>query len=120
MSSKISNNAANAFIAGQPFSEGNTTVIVDTSGLGSVTMYLHGNAIAKRINEGHYAETMISLAGWPTVTTRARLDAILSKLTGAYYRGICQRNHEQTLIRFDGQGTIIDSKGWHCVSKAQF
>jgi len=118
MSSKISDNAANAFIADQPFSEGNTVVSVsDNPFMYSVVMTLHGNEIARKHLDG---TTEISLAGWPTVTTRARIDAILSKLNEAYYRGICQRNHEQTLIRFDGQGTIIDSNGWHCVAKAQF
>lgn len=51
------------------------------------TLYLHGNAIARHILMG----IQVSLAGWPTATTRSRINA-LSRLAGTstYLR---QRSH---------------------------
>ena len=79
---KIDREAASAFLAGRPYSNSNTTVTVEAAatefkypGITIVRMYLHGNLIAWR-TVGTDRITM-TLAGWPTVTTRARLNALL-------------------------------------------
>ena len=57
------------------------------------TIYLHGNAIAWRTSADRFATT---LAGWNTVTTRERLNGILS------FYGIpdryAQRNFEPVIV----------------------
>jgi len=69
---KITQNAANAFIAGRPFASGNTTVTINSEGY--IAMYLHGNLIARRPMLSREVE--MTLAGWPTVTTRERLNGL--------------------------------------------
>ena len=90
---KISKTIANAFNRGLTASVGNTR----TDGQ---SVWLHGNKIAWRQNGNRLA---LTLANWPTVTTRERLNAIL------YVEGFDfkfkQVNHEQVLSRpnrFDG------------------
>lgn len=62
---KVSKDVAAAFMLREKRSIGNTR----TDG---ETLFLHGNAIAQWRADGLY----ITLAGWPTVTTRDRLNAI--------------------------------------------
>lgn len=64
---KISKQIANAFTSGQTMDMGNS----HTDGK---SVYLFGNLIAWR-SPGNTLE--LTLAGWPTVTTRDRLNAIL-------------------------------------------
>ena len=71
MSRQITNDAVAAFMKGKPFSRGNTTVTNDGD---LVVLSLHGNAIARHSNEP--ASMSITLAGWPTPTTRERLNGI--------------------------------------------
>ncbi len=52
-------------------------------------MYLHGNLIAERDNQ----QVRVTLAGWPTPTTRARLNGLLDSLN--LNRRIYQRNMSQ-------------------------
>ena len=59
-------------------------------------VWLHGNLIAYR----GAAKTLFTLAGWPTVTTRDRINGLL-ELSGSDYR-VCQRNLRQYLIK-DGE-----------------
>lgn len=69
---KVSNEAAAAFIAGRKFSKGNTKVFYSTS-YGWV-LSLFGNAIAiKSENDNTF---QITDAGWNTVTTKDRLNAL--------------------------------------------
>ena len=94
---KITYDAARAFIEGQNFCRGNTSVnlIRGLRGLRSPDrqLHLHGNMIADYWygieNKGLY----ITLAGWPTVTTRERINGLLTELGRP--EGIWQRNHEQ-------------------------
>lgn len=69
---KISKVVCQAFIDGRNVSKGNT---VSKDG----NLYLHGNEIA-----GHFLGDpniiIVTLAGWPTVTTRERLNALLALL----------------------------------------
>ena len=73
---KITRYAAIAFRGGDNWSLGNTTVC-------DGAMYLHGNKIAERREDGVYC----TLAGWNTPTTRERLNGLLEILgipTGFY------------------------------------
>lgn len=81
---KITENAVNAFIAGKDWKQGNTQVVsistYDSLG-GPVTgakLYLHGNLIAQRFD--HLQGAQITTAGWPTLTTKERLNGILSAI----------------------------------------
>lgn len=66
---KITREAYQAFINKKPFAKSNTTVQVLEDG--SVTLSLHGNIIAKQVND----TLSITSAGWPTNTTKERLNA---------------------------------------------
>ena len=79
-----------AFLRGQKASAART----NTDGH---NVWLHGNKIAQR-SEGDFVD--FSLAGWPTVTTRDRINGLL-ELSGSDYR-VCQRNLRQYLIK-DGE-----------------
>jgi len=104
---KITYDAARAFLDGKSLTIGNT----HTDG---TNLYLHGNMIATtgkdhpggllysspaRLGQGwkfgpvKNGELKITLAGWPTVTTRERLNGVL-ELAGIKYR-LYQKNHEQ-------------------------
>ena len=78
---------ARAFYNGRAASAARTT----TDGN---TVWLHGNKIAWRTEAGDIGFT---LAGWPTVTTRDRINGIL-KTFGYGYWGVSQRNHDQYLM----------------------
>lgn len=54
--------------------EDNTRVV--NTGLGTLEVYLFDNLIARRLNARN--EWELTLAGWNTVTTRSRINAILS------------------------------------------
>jgi len=67
---QITRDAVAAFLATRPFHRDNTDVDVD----GKVaTLVLHGNAIAKHDGRGRL---FITTAGWPTVTTKERLNGL--------------------------------------------
>lgn len=80
---KITKQSLSAFFAGVNFSSGNMTVHDHGQ---VVEMRLHGNLIAERVKIT--GEVFISDAGWQTVTTKDRLNAICHHL-GA--DGISQR-----------------------------
>ena len=88
---KITRDACDAFIHGRDFARDNTTVLHN----GITRMYLHGNCIAQ-YNPGEIPEQReikITLAGWPTPTTRERLNGVLESLH--LNLRIYQRNHAQ-------------------------
>lgn len=89
---KIEQQIGKAFNSGKKLSVGNT----ETDGK---SVFLHGNEIIKRM-KGH---VYISLAGWPTPTTRSRINAI----TGAHTN---QSRDEQYL-----DGKPIDCHAWYKV-----
>lgn len=75
---KITQQAVEAFICRDTFRSGNTCVALD-SPIGepeTVTMYLHGNAIAKVNVNGVW----VSCGGWTSTTTKERLNGLLSEL----------------------------------------
>lgn len=85
---KITQQASEAFHNGQRFSSGNTTITVEKGTVSSnstsitiVNMFLHGQLIAKKvikdcINKPPSQKVYISLAGYPTPTTRERLNGL--------------------------------------------
>lgn len=86
---KITENAANAFIAGNNWTGDNTAIRVAND---NRFMYLFGNLIAEAINNQLY----VTLAGWPTPTTRERINGLL-ELLGSGHR-IVQCYDDQWLI----------------------
>ena len=124
---KITKLAARAFIEGREFHRDNTSVTVSEyhikfegrtkeevlatherygTTIHSQRMYLHGNLIAEYTNK---CGLRITLAGWPTATTRERLNGLLTE-TGKE-EGIWQRNHEQYYGTHE-DSRIIDSNEW--------
>lgn len=68
---KITRSAYQAFIHKKPFAKSNTTVRVSEDG-SEVQLLLHNNVIAKRVN----GVLSIRTAGWPTATTKERLNSL--------------------------------------------
>jgi len=87
---KISKDAARAFCNNHKFNRDNTQVRSFPTIAGTMTeLYLHGNIIARKRND----KIHLSLAGYPTMTTRERLNTLLSELNKSirFY----QHKHEQ-------------------------
>lgn len=95
---KITKLAALSFCEGSPRKFKNTEVIrrnpSDPSPIYS--MLLHGNKIAERGSDGVW----LSLHGWNTITTRERLNGLLSHM-GAKFR-FAQRKGEAVIVTQDG------------------
>ena len=73
---KIAQDAARAFIGERKFNRDNTQVRTSTIGDKPMTeLILHGHVIARRRN----GQLFVTLAGWPTVTTKSRLNALLDE-----------------------------------------
>lgn len=83
---KVGRTIGTAFAHGRKAKSGNTT----TDGQ---SVYLHGNAIVKRVG----LDIFISLAGWPSNTTRSRIDDVLSCV--GVDACVCQQNFKQILRR---------------------
>lgn len=94
---KVTRNAAAAFLAGQDFRQGNTEVLhVHPAGSPACRCLfkLHGNTIAETLDGGRTLR--LTLAGWPTPTTRERLNGLLDAWLGRpTFTGFFQRDHEQ-------------------------
>ena len=124
---KITRLAACAFIEGRSFRKDNTSVTVSEyhikfegrtkeevlatherygTTIHNQRMYLHGNLIAENTNA---KGLRITLAGWPTNTTRERLNGLLTEL--GKREGVWQRNHEQYYGTHE-DNIEIDSNEW--------
>jgi len=96
---KITKLAARAFVEARCFRRDNTSVVVHDTLCGRIkTLSLHGNVIARQIindkKPGLWSsELHITLAGWPTATTRERLNGLLTEM-GKRER-VWQHKHEQ-------------------------
>jgi len=100
---KITQKIANAFANGESLKIKNT----ETDGQ---SVWLHGNEIARMTDNG----LEVSLAGWPTVTTRERVNGICQAL-GKNLR-IVQRDHVQYAVSLTSgceHGVWIDASGWY-------
>ena len=103
---KIEQAMVDAIKAGREFKSGNTEVIICGGSLFSVR--LHGNAIAR--NHGRGWE--FSLAGWNTVTTRSRINALARGL----YWHMHVYNKDGMARRSGPDSTPISTTDWHKVS----
>ena len=83
---KISQNIATSFLAGKPLH-------IDNTYTDGEKVFLHSNLIAKKI---HPAKLEISLAGYPTLTTRERLNSILNVFGFDHY--IQQKEGKQYIV----------------------
>lgn len=92
MTRKITKEIATAWISRRPLKRGNTR----TDGR---SVWLHGNLIAWR--EAEPLTWCFTLAGWPTVTTRERLNGLLDAI-GAPMAGFCQRKGKQIFVGLNG------------------
>ena len=119
---KITYDAARAFIEGRNFSRGNTCVIC-TKFCNERSLRLHGNEIAtyswaNNPTEASYGDMssylLITLAGWPTVTTRERLNGLLTEL--GKREGVWQHKHEQHYGTHEAN-RIVSSKEWITAGK---
>lgn len=84
---KVTREIIEAWARGDSRTSGNTATNGDS-------IWLHGNAIAWKTGDADVIA--LTLAGWPTVTTRERLNGILN-FYGIGYR-FAQRNFEPVLI----------------------
>jgi hypothetical protein len=80
---KVTSRVVNSFLAGGTVSVGNSQSTGDK-------LLLHGNMIAERMPDG---SIMATLAGWPTVTTRERLNGLCESL--GLGRPFTQKRHCQ-------------------------
>lgn len=72
---KISKAAAQAFIECRPFRQGNTEVVASTS---CSVLKLYGHVIGE--NSASRRGMHLTMAGWGTMTTAARLNAVMLAL----------------------------------------
>lgn len=68
------------------------------------SIFLHGNKIAWRDKAGFH----LTLSGWPTVTTRERLNGILNVM-GAYKAGFYQSGGNQYFTNLLGESREISA-----------
>ncbi len=100
---KIERQMIAAIRAKKAWKSGNTEVVVIPLGdLPLIEVRLHGNKIAEFLLR--HDTLNMTLAGWPTVTTRSRLNALVREFTS--HGGFYQRDHEQY---FAGTGACIGS-----------
>jgi len=118
---KITRLAARAFIEGRRFHRDNTSVVIAQTGYGDVKrLLLHGNIIAIQdlfSNTRNPSKSLmrtkgnlqITLAGWPTVTTRERLNTLLTESN--IKQGIWQHKFDQYYGTHDNC-KMIESGDW--------
>lgn len=69
------------------------------------SIFLHGNEIVRRVGRG----IQINMAGWPTVTTRSRINAALE---GTGWRVYQDRGWQYLHCRGTGEIRQLDESGW--------
>lgn len=87
---QVSKTVISAFISGNRCTKQNTS----TDGQ---RLYLHGNLIAEKTDNGGY---MVSLAGWPTPTTKERLNSLCVLL------GLPHMFHQSKHLQYFGKEEI--------------
>lgn len=91
---KTTRTVATAFINGK------SCKVNNTESTGSV-LYLHDNAIARHCN----GRVQVSLAGWNTVTTRERVNGVLTLIQSDY--GVSQKDGAPRLTKWRNGWTIV-------------
>lgn len=105
---KIRSDMLAAIKAGKSKSMGNTTVSVDQSDpQHPVLVLLHGNLIARQSPAGAWE---VTLAGWPTPTTRARINALLGEFKPG--TGVFQQCGKQWITREPRHMCEIGDREW--------
>lgn len=111
---KVAREAARAAVAGTPRIFGNTRVEI----AGDVTIVrLHGHAILRLtpcVSGGRVVEA--TLAGWPTVTTRSRLNDLFASLFG--YSGRAPRVWQERgtqRLRLPDETVEMGADRWYTV-----
>ena len=89
---------------------------VSTNAEGSVEVFLHDNPIAF-LNQ--YGKLFITDAGWQTVTTKSRLNAIINYFCDGTKTGVIQSNHEWYLYEA-GCISYMNPSQWYEVSRKQY
>ena len=100
---KITSQSVDAFVNGYRFNQGNTTVSgsgCGATGIRDWYLMLHNNLIAKKIVNKH--DLWITDTGWQTVTTKERLNGVLSRLTFGW--GLFHKKGEWFLT--NGEDTV--------------
>ena len=96
------------------WAKANSSVTNRFTAAGNITdVYLHGHNIARIDGDGSLS---LNLCGWNTVTTRARLSAIMRdrRRPARYDNGIGVSTKAGQARIHDARGiTPIDSTGWH-------
>lgn len=89
---------------------------INTNTDGSVEVYLHDNQIAF-LNK--YGKLFITDAGWQTVTTKSRLNAIINHFCDGTKTGVMQSDYEWYLYQA-GHICYMNSSRWYEVSRKQY
>lgn len=106
---KITQQTVNAFFGNSKLSNSNMLV-------SDGNVYLHGNLIAKKVNNTTIA---INFCGWATNTTADRINAIVSEATNGKIKvGIKQGEPE--LRHANGYKQVIDSSEWIQIESLYF
>ena len=101
---KVTEKTCTAFLTGTLANCGNTWTAINGN---EILLVLHGKVIAKRSIEDN-SSVQVTLAGWPTVTTRDRLNGLCHLLgNGRFY----QKDHEQYFTTPQGD-VPIDCHDW--------
>jgi hypothetical protein len=96
---QITIDAARAFNYNRAFKRSNTQVKI-IGNIDRVELLLHGNLIAFKDTKG----TFISDGGWQSVTTKERLNGLLSYLNDTSYNSIIQKDFQWYLEGVEWNG----------------
>ena len=101
---KIEREMIQAIIDGRNWKKANTEVEAHPSGNNEMRVFLHGNNIASYKDGTLY----INHCGWKTVTTKSRLNALISFVQGGL-SGIYQKNFEWYMKRVsNSDGSVYE------------
>jgi len=114
---KIEREMIQAIIDRRCMNKANTKVVVHHGNMDSnaadyrkesVRVYLHDNWIAEYSHDGTKSLLYINHQGWKTNTTKSRLNALISFVSGGL-SGIYQKNFEWIVKRVDpGDGSVYE------------
>ena len=101
---------------GTSWKSGNTRVAAGMyDGNVTASVYLHGNGIFTRYYDSERGEVFeFSLCGWPSVTTRSRLNALFTAFCAGV--GISQSDYEQYLS-INGDSVRIDESNTYQITR---